>query len=147
MLRPIQGLAQAFRSQNLKFDLTIKSYGYYQVVNEHCIYKRIEEGKVVFLLLYVDDILLIGNDVGSLIITKVWLTNFFDMKDLGQVNKESKSFVIGEIGPQLCSKNYKLTRSYLDLTLRTPRKGFNLFDVELNFLRSNLLRMLKKKKT
>ena len=41
---------------------------------------------VVFLILYVDDILLIGNDVGILSSVKVWLSNQFDMKDLGEVS-------------------------------------------------------------
>ena len=47
-------------------------------------YKLIHEGKVVFLILYVDDILLIGNDVGKLSDVKVWLAKQFDMKDLGE---------------------------------------------------------------
>ena len=41
---------------------------------------------VVFLILYVDDILLIGNDVGILSSVKVWLSNQFDMKDLGETS-------------------------------------------------------------
>ena len=36
------------------------------------------------LILYVDDILLIGNDIGALFTVKIWLTNHFDMKDLGE---------------------------------------------------------------
>ena len=45
-------------------------------------YKLIHKGKVVFLILYIDDILLIGNDVGKLSDVKVWLAKQFDMKDL-----------------------------------------------------------------
>ena len=41
---------------------------------------------VVFVILYVDDILLIGNDVGTLSSVKVWLSNQFDMKDLGDAS-------------------------------------------------------------
>ena len=41
---------------------------------------------MIFLLLYVDDILLIGNDIGSLTAIKVWLAKQFDMKDLGEAN-------------------------------------------------------------
>ena len=41
---------------------------------------------VVFLVLYVDDILLIGNDVGTLSSVKVWLSTQFDMKDLGEAS-------------------------------------------------------------
>ena len=45
---------------------------------------------VIFLILYVDDILLIGNDVGALSTIKIWLANYFDMKDLGEA-----SYILG----------------------------------------------------
>ena len=38
----------------------------------------------MFLVLYVDDILLIGNNVGVMSSIKVWLSSQFDMKDLGE---------------------------------------------------------------
>ena len=41
---------------------------------------------VVFLILYVDDILFIGNDVITLSSVKIWLSTQFDMKDLGEAN-------------------------------------------------------------
>ena len=41
---------------------------------------------VVFLVLYVYDILLIENDVGTLPSVKVWLSTQFDMKDLGEAS-------------------------------------------------------------
>ena len=41
---------------------------------------------MVFLVLYVEDILLIGNDVESLSSVKLWLSQQFDMKDLGEAN-------------------------------------------------------------
>ena len=49
-------------------------------------YKKCDGSVVVFLVLYVDDILLIGNDVGVLSSVKVWLSNQFDMKDLGEAS-------------------------------------------------------------
>ena len=59
-------------------------------MDEPCFYKHIQDGKVVFLLLYVDDILLIDNYVWALSSVKVWLTKQFDMKDLGEA-----SYVLG----------------------------------------------------
>ncbi|KAK0574738.1 hypothetical protein LWI29_028303 [Acer saccharum] len=58
--------------------------------DEPCVYKRIKGDKLVFLILYVDDILLIGNDVGVLTSVKEWLAKQFDMKDLGEA-----SFILG----------------------------------------------------
>ena len=66
LLRSIYGLKQASRSWNLCFDETIKTYGFEQNVDEPCVYKYIKEKKVVFLVLYIDDILLIRNDVETL---------------------------------------------------------------------------------
>ena len=41
---------------------------------------------IVFLIIYVDDILIIENDVGTLSSVKVWLSKQFDMKDLGEAS-------------------------------------------------------------
>ena len=38
----------------------------------------------MFLILYVDDILFMGNDVSMLQLVKIWLSNNFSMKDLGE---------------------------------------------------------------
>jgi len=44
----------------------------------------------VFLILYVDDMLLMGSDIGALSTVKVWLASNFDMKDLGEA-----SYILG----------------------------------------------------
>ncbi|KAL0324648.1 UNVERIFIED_CONTAM: Retrovirus-related Pol polyprotein from transposon RE1 [Sesamum calycinum] len=49
-----------------------------------CVYKKVSESSIAFLVLYVDDILLIGNDVKMLGNTKAWLSTQFSMKDLGE---------------------------------------------------------------
>ena len=45
---------------------------------------RTTEDKVFFLILYIDDILLIGNHIPTLQDVKSWLEKCFAMKDLGQ---------------------------------------------------------------
>ena len=45
---------------------------------------------IAFLVLYVDDILLIGNNVGMFSTFKVWLANTFDIKDLREA-----SYILG----------------------------------------------------
>ena len=69
--KSIYGLKQASRSWNIRFDQSVKSFGFIQCPDEPCVYKRSSENVVVFLVLYVDDILLIGNDVGTLSSVKV----------------------------------------------------------------------------
>ena len=39
----------------------------------------------MFLVLYIDDILIIGNDIPMMQATKQWLSQNFSMKDLGEV--------------------------------------------------------------
>jgi len=84
--RSIYGLKQASRSWNHRFDHVIKHNGFSRSVEEPCLYMKFSGSKVVFLLLYVDDILLIGNDVDMLASVKKWLSNHFQMKDLGEAS-------------------------------------------------------------
>ena len=82
--RSIYGLKQASRSWNFRFDETIKEFGFSQNLDEPCVYKKTSGSAIVFLVLYVDDILLIGNDVSVLQSVKIWLSKNFSMKDLGE---------------------------------------------------------------
>jgi hypothetical protein len=82
--RSIYGLKQASRSWNLRFDEVIKGFGFVQNEEETCIYKKMSGSSVSFLVLYVDDILLIGNDVNLLNSVKDYLSSKFSMKDLGE---------------------------------------------------------------
>jgi hypothetical protein len=49
-----------------------------------CVYKNISGSTIVFLVLYVDDILLIGDDIPMLEVIKSSLRKSFSMKDLGE---------------------------------------------------------------
>ena len=51
-------------------------------MEETYIYKKMSGGLVAFLVLYVDDILLVGNDVKLLDSMKEYLNSKFSMKDL-----------------------------------------------------------------
>ena len=79
--RSIYGLKQASRSWNIHF---IKN------PDDSCVYKKVSGSKITFLILYVDDILLIGNDNGMLQSVKIWLSKNFFMKDLGKA-----SYILG----------------------------------------------------
>jgi hypothetical protein len=82
--RSIYGLKQASQSWNLRFDEDIKAFGFVQNLEESCIYKKISGSSVAFLVLYVDVILLIGNDVEMLNSVKEYLNSTFSMKYLGE---------------------------------------------------------------
>ena len=57
--RSIYGLVQASRSWNISFDEVIKAFGFIQTYGEACIYKKASGSSIAFMILYVDDTLLI----------------------------------------------------------------------------------------
>ena len=82
--RSIYGLKQASRQWYLKFNDTIVSFGFKENTVDRCIYLKVSGSKFIFLILYVDDILLATNDLGLLSETKRFLSNNFEMKDMGE---------------------------------------------------------------
>ena len=77
----IYGLKQTSRSGNLHFDVTVKEFGFIRNGDDPCVYKKCNGEHVIFLILYVDDILIIRNDP-SLQAVKAWLNGSFSMKGL-----------------------------------------------------------------
>lgn len=62
----------------------MKRYGYCQSQTDHTMfYKHNREGKVAILIVYVDDIVLIGDDNEELERLKKRLATEFKIKDLG----------------------------------------------------------------
>ena len=84
--KSIYGLKQASRSWNIRFDEVVKSFGFIKSEQDSCVYKKFSGSSVSFLLLYVDDVLLVGNDVPMLQETKDSLERCFQMKDLGEAH-------------------------------------------------------------
>ena len=82
--RSIYGLVQASWSWNIRFDEVIKAYGFIQTYDEACIYKKVSGSSVAFLILYVDDVSLIGNDIEFLDSIKGYLNKNFSIKDLSE---------------------------------------------------------------
>ena len=79
-------MKQASRSWNLRFDEVIKEFGFIKNEDEPCVYKKVSGSATIFLVLYVDDIFIIGNDIPTLQSVKTWLEKCFTMKDLGEAS-------------------------------------------------------------
>ncbi|GJX26151.1 retrotransposon protein, putative, ty1-copia subclass [Tanacetum coccineum] len=88
--RSIYGLKQASRSWNKRFDEEIKRFGFDQNLNEPCVYQKASGSNVTFLILYVDDIIIMENHIPSLQSVKDYLGKCFAMKDLGEA-----TFILG----------------------------------------------------
>ena len=84
--KSIYGLKQASRQWYLKFNNTITSFDFEKNIVDRCIYRKISGSKFIFLVLYVDDILLAANDFEILCETKVFLSKNFERKDMGNVS-------------------------------------------------------------
>ena len=68
----------------------IISFGFKENTIDKCIYHKISGSKFILLVLYVNDILLLSSDICLLHETKRFLSNNFEMKDLGNA-----SFMLG----------------------------------------------------
>ncbi|GKD77225.1 retrotransposon protein, putative, ty1-copia subclass [Tanacetum coccineum] len=80
----IYGLKQAYRQWNKRFDDEIKKFGFNQNCDEPCVYVKASGSYVTFLILYVNDILIMGNNIPMLQDVKSYLGRCFAMKDLGE---------------------------------------------------------------
>ena len=74
--RSIYGLKQASRSWNIRFDEVVTGLGFIKS-EDSCLYKKLSGSSIVFLILYVDYILLIRNDVSMLNSVKESLNGSF----------------------------------------------------------------------
>ena len=101
--RSIYGLKQASRQWYLKFDSVISCFGFKENQVDNCVYMKSEGKNFIFLILYVDDILLASTNLDLLEQTKSFLSKKFDMKDLGEakyvlgieIKRDRSRFLLG----------------------------------------------------
>ncbi|GJZ27599.1 retrotransposon protein, putative, ty1-copia subclass [Tanacetum coccineum] len=86
----IYGLKQASRRRNKRFDEEIQRFSFAQNLDKPCVYQMASRSNVTFLILYVDDIIIMGNYVLMLQSVKSYLRRCFAMKDLGEA-----AFILG----------------------------------------------------
>jgi hypothetical protein len=63
----------------------VKGFCFIKNIEESCVYKKVRGSVVVFVVLYVDDILLIRNHILVMEIIKSLLRKSFSVKNLGEV--------------------------------------------------------------
>ena len=76
--RSIYGLKQSSRQWYLKIHRAVLSNGFTMIEEDHCVYVKRSKGSFIVLSLYVDDILLAGNDMEMIITTEGWLYSNFE---------------------------------------------------------------------
>ena len=130
----IYGLKQASRSWNKRFDQVINSFGSDQNEEEPYVNRKMQDDIVVSLILYVDDILLIGNDFEMLSKVKIQLATQLQMKDLGEakyvlgikVIRDRKNKIIA-----LSQENY-IDSILSKYNMQDSKKEFTLFRYGIN---------------
>src|SRR3954467_13345763 len=125
--KSIYGLKQASRSWNIHFKEVVKSFGFIENEKEPCVFNKFSGSSIVFLILYVDDILLIGNDIPMLEAVKDSLKNSIAMKDLGE-----GTYILGiKIYRDRSRRLIGLSQGmYIDKVL----KRFNMHEAKKGFL-------------
>ena len=80
----LYGLKQAPHQWYNKFDSFMLDHGFKRLESDHCVYiKMYDQEKYIILLIYVDDMLVVGKDKDMIDKLKKDLGNQFAMKDLG----------------------------------------------------------------
>ncbi|CAL5347038.1 unnamed protein product [Camellia sinensis] len=77
---------QAPRAWFAKFSSTIHDFGFSSSAYDSTIFIRKTERGIILLLLYVDDMIITGNDTVGISSLKQFLSRQFEMKDLGLLN-------------------------------------------------------------
>jgi len=86
--KSLYGLKQSLRLWYLRFDRFMSDHGFQRSSFDCCIYfKTIEGGDKIYLLLYVDDMLIACKEMEFINELKHQLSNTFEMKDLGAAKK------------------------------------------------------------
>nr|KYP31853.1 Retrovirus-related Pol polyprotein from transposon TNT 1-94 [Cajanus cajan] len=86
--KSLYGLKQAPRQWYKKFDLFMAQHNFKKTSADQCVFvKNYENGESIILLLYVDDMLIVGKDKTKIAALKKALSKSFAMKDLGSVKK------------------------------------------------------------
>ena len=84
--KSLYGLKQSPRAWFERFTQAMLKYGFKQSQGDHTLFiKHSTQGKVTALVVYVDDIVLTGDDMGDIHELKTYMAKEFEIKDLGNL--------------------------------------------------------------
>lgn len=88
LLKSLYGLKQSPRQWYKRFDKFIQTCGFVRSMYDNCVYIKREKGvAVIYLLLYVDDMLITSHSTEKIEEIKMKLKTEFEMKDIGLATK------------------------------------------------------------
>ncbi|KAH9666242.1 Integrase catalytic domain-containing protein [Citrus sinensis] len=88
LIKSLYGLKQSPRQWYKRFDQFIQGQKFTRSEHDHCVYfRRLPDGAFIYLLLYVDDMLIASKNRDEIERLKKQLASEFEMKDLGDAQK------------------------------------------------------------
>ncbi|KAG8485910.1 hypothetical protein CXB51_020233 [Gossypium anomalum] len=113
--KSLYGLKQSPRQWYKRFDSFMTSYDFKRSSLDSCVYfKKNSDSSFVYLLLYVDDMLIAAKDKGEIRKVKVQLSEEFKMKDLGPAKKILGMEILRD---RKISKLYLSQKGYIEKVL------------------------------
>ena len=107
--KSLYGLKQSPRAWFGKFRKELRLLGYKQSNADHTLFFKHYNGKIVILIVYVDDIVITGNDDKGISNLKKMLSRSFEVKDLGFLHYFlGIEVVYGALGIYLSQRKYVL---------------------------------------
>ncbi|KAL5850870.1 hypothetical protein ACOSQ4_008883 [Xanthoceras sorbifolium] len=86
--KSLYGLKQSPRQWYKRFDKFMLGQKYTRSKYDHCVYlRKLQDGSFIYLLLYVDDMLIASSNQEEIEKLKAQLSQEFEMKDLGEAKK------------------------------------------------------------
>ena len=83
--KSLYGLKQSPRAWFGRFTKSMRSFSYHQSNSNHTLFLKKQHGKITALIVYVDDMVVIGNDPDERKALQSYLSSEFEMKDLGHL--------------------------------------------------------------
>ena len=81
--KALYGLKQAPRDWFEKFSIVISSLGFVSNSHDSALFIKYTDVDHIILSLYVDDMIITGDDIDDILVLKIELARRFEMKDLG----------------------------------------------------------------
>lgn len=85
LMKSPYGLKQSSKCWNNRINDFLLKSGFKRSENNYCLYSRVHGKDMVYLILYVDDIILMGPNLSHIELCKEMLTDEFDIKDKGEL--------------------------------------------------------------
>jgi hypothetical protein len=128
--KALYGLKQAPHTWFEKFSIVISSLGFVSSNHDSALFVKCNDAGRIILSLYVDDIIITGDDIDGISVLKTELARQFEMKDLGSLR-----YFLG-IEVAYLPRGYLLSRSkyvadILERTKLTNNKTIDIF-IEVN---------------